>query len=92
MPAESSRRYAAGLWLFLALFAVRVVAQPLSLVVHSAVLPPFESWHSGALPYGLLIASQVAISRVGQHSHNPGDREDGRQLKSELWPAERCSR
>jgi len=61
MPAESSRRYAAGLWLFLALFAVRVVAQPLSLVVHSAFLPPFESWHSGALPYGLLIASQVAI-------------------------------
>jgi hypothetical protein len=60
MPVESSKRYAAG-WLFLALFAVRVVAQPLSLVVHSAVLPPFESWHSGALPYGLLVASQVAI-------------------------------
>jgi hypothetical protein len=38
-----------------------MVAQPLSLVVHSAFLPPFESWHSGALPYGLLIASQVAI-------------------------------
>jgi len=47
--------------LFLALFAVPVVAQPLSLVVHSAFLPLFESWHSGALPYGLLIASQVAI-------------------------------
>ena len=64
MPVESSRRYAAGLWLLLALFAVRVVAQPLSLVVHSAVLPPFESWHSGALPYGLLVASQVAILAV----------------------------
>jgi len=36
-------------------------SRSLSLVVHSAVLPPFESWHSGALPYGLLVASQVAI-------------------------------
>jgi len=33
----------------------------MALLVHSAVLPPFESWHSAALPYGLLLASQVAI-------------------------------
>lgn len=43
------------------LFGFRVVAQPLALVVHSALLPPFESWHSAALPYGVLLASQVAI-------------------------------
>ena len=42
-------------------FAIRVIAQPLALVFDSALLPPFESWHSAALPYGLLLASQVAI-------------------------------
>ena len=44
-----------------ALFLCRVVAQPLALVVHSAVLPPFEAWHSGAIPYSLLLASQLLI-------------------------------
>jgi hypothetical protein len=56
-----SRRYAIALWLLLLLFAFRVVAQPLALVVDSEVLPPFESWHSAALPYGVLLASQAAI-------------------------------
>lgn len=64
MPAEISKRYAVGLWALLALFAFRVVAQPLSLVVRSDILPQFESWHSGALPYGLLVASQVVILAV----------------------------
>jgi hypothetical protein len=59
--AESSTRYAAGLWVLLALFAFRVVAQPLSLVIRSGMLPQFESWHSGALPYSLLVASQLVI-------------------------------
>lgn len=59
-----SRRYAAALWLLLLLFAFRVVAQPMALVVRSAFLPPFESWHSAALPYGLLLASQIAILLV----------------------------
>jgi|RhiMetdeSRZDD1v2_1073273.scaffolds.fasta_scaffold29219_3 hypothetical protein len=54
-------RYAIALWLLLALFAFRVAAQPLALVVQSGVLPPFESWHSAALPYGALLAAQVAI-------------------------------
>jgi hypothetical protein len=39
----------------------RVVAQPLALVVHSDALPPFEAWHSGAIPYSLLLASQFLI-------------------------------
>lgn len=59
-----SRRYGAALWLLLCLFVVRVVAQPLAVVVRSPILPPFESWHSGALPYGVLLASQVAILLV----------------------------
>jgi hypothetical protein len=56
-----SRLYAVGLWPLLLLFAFRVVAQPMALVVHSPFLPSFESWHSATLPYGLLLASQIAI-------------------------------
>jgi hypothetical protein len=58
---RASRRYAAYLWLALTLFAVRVVAQPLSLVVSAPFLPPFDSWYSGVVPYPFLLASQVAI-------------------------------
>jgi hypothetical protein len=59
-----SRRYAIGLWLLLLLFAFRVVAQPLSLRVHTSLLPPFEAWHSAALPYAALLGSQLAILAV----------------------------
>ena len=63
-PPIPLRRYAVGLWLLFLLFAFRVVAQPLALVIHTSLLPPFESWHSAALPYGVLLASQVAILLV----------------------------
>lgn len=53
------RAYAIAGWLLVALFAARVIAQPLSLVVSS--LPTFESWHSAALPYSLLLVSQLVI-------------------------------
>ena len=56
------RRYALALWLVFVLFAFRVVAQPLALVADvGGVLPAFESWHSATLPYGALLASQIAI-------------------------------
>jgi uncharacterized protein len=45
----------------LALFVVRVVAQPLSLIIHSPLLPPFESWHGGVLPYPALLLAQLLI-------------------------------
>ena len=61
MHPRQSGRYAIGLWLLLALFAFRVAAQPLSLVLHVAILPPFESWHSAALPYKLLLAIQLLL-------------------------------
>jgi hypothetical protein len=61
LQSAPSRRYAPWLWLLLALFAFRVVAQPLSLVVQLTILPSFESWHSAALPYPLLLASQVLL-------------------------------
>jgi hypothetical protein len=56
--------YARVLWLSLGLFALRVVAQPLSLVVRSHWLPAFDAWQSGAVPYWLLLLSQIAILAV----------------------------
>ena len=59
--SEGSRRFSFALWVLFALFAFRVIAQPLALAVESAALPRFESWHSAALPYGVLLASQILI-------------------------------
>ena len=53
--------YGRWLWALTALFAIRVVAQPLALVFDSPLLPRFESWHSGIMPYALLVAAQVCI-------------------------------
>lgn len=52
-----------GRWLlFLTLlFVGRVVAQPLAAATGWAWLPPFDAWQSGALPYPLLLTSQVLI-------------------------------
>lgn len=54
-------RYLPGLLLCHALFILRVLCQLLQLVHPVSLLPPFESWHSGALPYGWLLCSQLAI-------------------------------
>jgi sterol desaturase/sphingolipid hydroxylase (fatty acid hydroxylase superfamily) len=59
--APSSRRYATWLYGLLGLFVLRVVAQPLALVLPAGSVPSFESWHSGALPYGWLLTAQVLI-------------------------------
>jgi len=56
------RAYAVLGWFLVALFAGRVIAQPLSLVVGS--LPTFESWHSAALPYSILLTSQLVILAI----------------------------
>ena len=56
------RWYATGGWVLVGLFAARVIAQPLSLVVGG--LPTFESWHSAALPYSLLLLSQLVILAI----------------------------
>jgi ornithine lipid hydroxylase len=64
-PASwESRRYGRWLYGLLALFVFRVIAQPLSLITPAGLLPTFESWHSGALRYGWLLASQAAIILV----------------------------
>ena len=61
MNSTPSRRYAPWLWLLLGLFTIRVLAQPLALRVDAPLLPRFESWHSGLLPYPVLVLSQVTI-------------------------------
>jgi sterol desaturase/sphingolipid hydroxylase (fatty acid hydroxylase superfamily) len=60
-PAPAARRYSGWLWLLAALFAIRVAAQPAALLSGLSFLPSFESWHSGVLPYGVLLASQFVI-------------------------------
>ena len=61
MNGTPSRRYAPWLWLLLGLFTVRVLAQPIALRVDTPLLPRFESWHSGVLPYPLLVLAQLVI-------------------------------
>ncbi len=55
---------AAALWVLLGLFVVRVVGQVLlaaGLLGAGGVVPPWEEWYSGLLPYPWLLASQLAI-------------------------------
>jgi hypothetical protein len=56
----------AGGWLSVltALFLVRVIAQPLALVIDHPLLPRFSAWQSGLLSYPWLVAFQVLILAV----------------------------
>jgi hypothetical protein len=49
------------LTILLLLFCCRVFAQLLQAWSPVEALPPFETWASGAIPYWLLVASQVMI-------------------------------
>jgi len=59
-----ANRYQPWLWLLSGLFLLRVMAQLAVLFVEIPYLPPFERWHSGTLPYGVLLACQLAILLV----------------------------
>ena len=66
MPADQStgslsRRYALVLSIVAGLFACRVVAQLVQVWYPLEFLPPFEAWHSGAVPYRWLVGTQVVI-------------------------------
>ena len=56
----STRRYAGALWLLTGLFAFRVVAQPAALAF-DRLLPSFNSWDGGVLPYPVLLVTQLVI-------------------------------
>jgi hypothetical protein len=57
----ASRHYAYVLLLLLCLFAFRVVAQLVQAWHPVDFLPPYAAWHSGAVPYGLLVGVQGVI-------------------------------
>ena len=61
MYAPYSRDYAPWLLLLTGLFAFRVFAQLATLQFAIPFLPNFEAWHSGSMPYGLLVFFQLVI-------------------------------
>jgi hypothetical protein len=56
-----ARRYTLALLVLIGLFAFRVVAQLIQAWYPVEFLPAFERWHSGVLPYGLLVGVQGVI-------------------------------
>ena len=58
---QAMQAYGRWLWTLTALFALRVIAQPLALLIDTPLLPRFESWHSGVMPYPLLVVAQLFI-------------------------------
>lgn len=56
-----AKTYAPWLWILLALFCFRVVAQLIAAKTSISFMPGFDDWHSGALPYSALVAAQLAI-------------------------------
>jgi hypothetical protein len=56
----STRSCARALWLLTALFAFRVVAQPAA-AAFERLLPSFNSWDGGVVPYPVLLVTQLVI-------------------------------
>ncbi len=56
-----SQKIGIVLWLLVGLFCLRVLAQLAVHTVDISFLPPFEAWHSGTMPYGLLVFFQAVI-------------------------------
>ncbi len=52
--------YAWALWFLTGLFAFRVAAQPAALAFER-LLPSFNSWDGGVLPYPVLLVTQLVI-------------------------------
>jgi len=57
----TSRQYAFLLLMLTGLFGFRVMAQLVQVWHPVDFLPPYSVWHSGALPYGLLVGMQGVI-------------------------------
>jgi hypothetical protein len=52
------------LYALLCAFVLRVTGQVLVVTRHPAWLPPMEQWHSGLLPYPLLLPAQLVLIAV----------------------------
>ncbi len=59
VPIVKPKPHIAGLWSLFGLFCFRVGAQLLQKFFPVAFLPPFEDWHSGTLPYPVLVGFQI---------------------------------
>jgi sterol desaturase/sphingolipid hydroxylase (fatty acid hydroxylase superfamily) len=65
------------------LFVVRVVAQLIQFFHPVDVLPRFEEWQGGALPYGVLVVAQLAI--VAGQLRVVGSVSRGQRLLRQDW-------
>ena len=60
-PAVPNQGRTTILWLLLFLFVARVAGQALVAFFGVTWLPAMERWHSGLMPYAVLLASQLFI-------------------------------
>ena len=56
-----SQRIGIILWVLVGLFCLRILVQLAVYTVDISFLPSFESWHSGSMPYELLLVLQLII-------------------------------
>jgi uncharacterized protein len=75
--APPARQLAGWLWLLLGLFGLRVFGQLAAVIWNPGFLPPMEEWSSGAIPYPLLLLTQLVILGLSaavcaQFSHGEG--------------------
>ena len=61
MSGSATKKYFIGLLALFLLFCFRVAAQLIQAFYPVDFLPPFEEWHSGVMPYGLLLTCQVVV-------------------------------
>lgn len=61
MQVMSRRAYATTGWILCALFAARVVGQFVQVLSPQPFLPPAQDFQGSNLPYGVLLATQLAI-------------------------------
>ena len=66
IAAKSIPGAAIALASLLLLFVARVLAQLIQLLWPNDLLPEFAEWQSGTLPYGALLASQIAIVALSE--------------------------
>ncbi len=62
--SSNIRPYVLVLLILSGLFAFRVIAQLIQFVYPVSFLPSYAAWHSGALPYGVLLMTQGGILAV----------------------------
>ncbi|MCP4315398.1 MAG: hypothetical protein GY789_05055 [Hyphomicrobiales bacterium] len=60
-PDQQRRSTTIVLFVLAILFCMRVAGQLIQAIWTVPVIPPFSSWQSGALPYNILLISQIVI-------------------------------